>query len=80
MTRPTIITEETIENRVMHPGYNESGGVQRDDIALLKLSRSISWSREYRLPIITERLVTTILIDISGSIALQYQASKKKPG
>nr|XP_034827884.1 brachyurin-like [Maniola hyperantus] len=44
LTRPTFITEEPIDNRVMHPNYNETlGTVQRDDIALLKLSQSIPW-------------------------------------
>ncbi|CAH2268856.1 jg27183 [Pararge aegeria aegeria] len=44
LTQPTIITEESIENRVMHPNYSETlGTVQADDIALLKLSRSIPW-------------------------------------
>ncbi|XP_039751930.1 transmembrane protease serine 9-like [Pararge aegeria] len=46
LTQPTIITEESIENRVMHPNYSETlGTVQADDIALLKLSRSIPWGR-----------------------------------
>ncbi|XP_045770441.1 transmembrane protease serine 9-like [Maniola jurtina] len=44
LTRPTLITEESIDNRVMHPNYSETlGSVQRDDIALLKLSQSVSW-------------------------------------
>ncbi|XP_052739151.1 collagenase-like isoform X2 [Bicyclus anynana] len=44
LTQPTIIIEENISNRVMHPRYSETlGTVQADDIALLKLSQSITW-------------------------------------
>ncbi|CAH2268857.1 jg27184 [Pararge aegeria aegeria] len=44
LTQPTIITEESIANRVMHPNFSETmGWVQPDDIALLRLSRAIPW-------------------------------------
>ncbi|XP_052738879.1 brachyurin-like [Bicyclus anynana] len=44
LTQPTIIMEESITNRVMHPNFSETlGWVQPDDIALLKLSKKIVW-------------------------------------
>ncbi|CAH2093412.1 unnamed protein product [Euphydryas editha] len=42
LVRPTLLLEETSENNFVHPGYNPNlSVVQRDDIAMVRLSRDL---------------------------------------